>query len=116
MELTLCLCEGRHEMPSDVQGSVFGNAIDPKDIDGMYNVAKERFKGASKVTLYVTGLTVALVECIKVCQDEDIGLVLMHFDRDTGTYYPQVVIREVAGCPFCGAPMHGWYCGNCGSS
>lgn len=116
MELVMCLCKGRHEMPSEVQGSVFSNTIDPLDLSGMYNVAKERFKGASKVTLYVTGLTVALVECIKVCQDENIGMTLMHFNRATGTYYPQVVVRAVKCCAFCGAPIHGWYCGNCGST
>ena len=118
MELILSLCEGRHEMPSCVQGSVFPNQIDPLDLNGLYYIAESRLKEATHVTLYVTGLTVALIECIKVCLNYNIGLTLMHFDRDTGNYYTQEVVSRklIETCSFCGKYIYNneLYCSHCG--
>lgn len=33
----------------------------------------------------------ALVEVIKVCQENNIDLTLMHYDRNTGEYFEQEV-------------------------
>lgn len=43
------------------------------------------------LVLYVTGLTVATVAVINVCIRVGISLTLMHYNRDTGSYYPQDV-------------------------
>ena len=43
------------------------------------------------LVLYVTGLGVALVAAINACLRVGISITLMHYDRDTGSYYPQDV-------------------------
>lgn len=46
-----------------------------------------------KVSLYVTGLTVALIAALNVCRCEGLEVTLWHFNRDTGDYFPQPVLR-----------------------
>lgn len=87
----LALCEGRHEMPAVVEGAIFDNNINPLDIEGLEKVASEKLAGIQHLTLYVTGLTVALVTVINVCRQNGIELTLMHFDRVSGNYYQQTV-------------------------
>lgn len=90
-EKTLALCEGRHEMPDAVEGAIFGNSVDPLDVDGLEKIASEKLAGVQHLRLYVTGLTVALVAVINVCHEKCIKLTLMHFDRGSGNYYQQMV-------------------------
>ena len=44
------------------------------------------------IHLYVTGLTVLSMAVVKYCIDNQISLVLYHFDMATKSYYSQVVI------------------------
>lgn len=44
------------------------------------------------LVLYVTGLSVALVAAINACMRVGISLTLMHFNQETGDYYPQGVL------------------------
>lgn len=44
------------------------------------------------VNIYVTGLTVALIAAINACKVNNISVTLYHFNRETGTYYPQEVL------------------------
>lgn len=61
----------------------------------MAEIARAKLNGADSVDLYVTGLTVALGEIIRYCATAAIPLTLWHFDRDTGSYYPQpLFIRD----------------------
>lgn len=107
------LCEGRHNTPA--QEAIFPNELNPLDIAGINLVARQKLMGFDAVTVYVTGLSVALVEVIKVCVKYDISLTLMHFDRESGEYYPQIV-NEVEICPYCGGAMgNGYACKTCGS-
>lgn len=117
MMKTLSLFASRHPMPACVEGSVFGFEADPLDISTMAEQASVALNGVAELTLYVTGLTVALVEVIKYCDRNGVSLVLMHFDRNTGEYYPQPVFRFHA-CPFCGHPMREteWHCTTCGAT
>lgn len=85
------LCEGRHAMPEEVEGSIFSKTLNPLDVEGMEKIANDRLAGVEELTLYVTGLTVALVAVINICHRKKIELLLMHFDRNTGNYYPQWV-------------------------
>lgn len=85
------LCQGRHEIPGVID-YVYPNELNPLDLKGMSNIAKSKLHNLEVLDLYVTGLTVALVEVINVCYLYNIYLTLYHFDRNTGTYYPQAVL------------------------
>ena len=93
----VALCESRHEMPNEVEGSIFPNTIDPVNIGSMrVQCARSlsRFvlqNGYKYLVVYVTGLTVALVEVINWCIRNKVNLTLMHYDRSTGKYYRQDV-------------------------
>lgn len=89
MKKEFCLCKGRHEMP--VTESIFENELNPLDLAGMAATVAEQLQGVTELVVYVTGLTVALVEVIKYCNNNNIKLILMHFDRNTNSYYPQQV-------------------------
>lgn len=88
----LALCEARHEMPDCVTGSIFGNTVDPLDIEGMKSTVATVLDQVDNLHLYVTGLTVALVEVINYCVLNGVKLTLWHYDRESGWYYPQEVI------------------------
>lgn len=90
-KLKMCLCEGRHEIPGAEDGAIFGNSLNPLDLEGMRATAAAKLAGVEALDLYVTGLTVALVEVINFCHANGVSLTLWHFDRETGGYYPQEV-------------------------
>lgn len=94
MEYVKGLVQGRHEI-SEVKDYIFTNTLDPADIMGIRSLAKKSLdfldKGDS-LTVYVTGLTAALVEVINICHEKGARLTLMHFDRNTATYFPQEVL------------------------
>lgn len=94
MEYIRGLVQGRHEIP-DVSEYIFENALDPADIQGIRSLAQQNLgflKAGDSLTVYVTGLTVALVEVINICHEKGVRLTLMHFDRNTATYFPQEVL------------------------
>ena len=88
------LVKGSHEMGDLVSDYIFKGSIDdPTDFGKMWLVADE-FIGdlpmdVKEINLYVTGLTAALVEVIKVSRSYDIKLNLFHFDTKTSTYVKQ---------------------------
>lgn len=88
---SMALCEGRHPIPQATDGAIFGNTLNPLDIQGMEETAFQKLEGLKSLNLYVTGLTVALVAVLNVCRREGILLTLWHFNRETGDYYPQPV-------------------------
>lgn len=90
-EKKMCLCQGRHEIPEAEDGAIFPNEINPTDLERINAVCEKSLQGVKKLTLYVTGLTVALVSVINYCHANKVDLTLMHFDRNTGGYYPQKV-------------------------
>ena len=94
MEKNLCLalCQARHEMPAEVVGSIFNQEVNPLDVQGLEKIALERVKGINSLTLYVTGLTVALVATLNACKKAGVKVVLMHYNRDNNCYYPQEVL------------------------
>lgn len=91
MRKIMSLCAGRHEYPAQVSGSIFGQNLNPLDLAGMREDAEKALAGVVALDLYVSGLTIALVEVISVCRAHGITLTLWHFDRNTGSYYPQTV-------------------------
>lgn len=88
---SMALCEGRHSIPEAVDGSIFGNELDPLAVEEMEEVAFRKLEGLETLNLYVTGLTVALVAVINACRKCCIKLTLYHFNRENGKYYPQNV-------------------------
>ena len=86
------LCLGRHNIPG-VENYIFGNELNPLDIADMEKQAAKKLRAFhdGKITLYVTGLTVALISVLNVCRDFNITVTLMHYDRESGNYYAQEV-------------------------
>ena len=89
--VTVVLCDARHEMPEN-DGAIFDTTIDPLDVRGLERIANRYVNGIEELTLYVTGLTVALVAVINACRIWNVKLTLMHYDRESGNYYPQKVV------------------------
>lgn len=90
--VSMALCEGRHNIPEAVDGSIFATELDPLDLAGMETAATEKLRGIKQLNLYVTGLTVALVAVLNVCHRNNISVTLYHYNRETGTYYEQEVV------------------------
>lgn len=114
------LCKGRHETPATA--AIFPGELNPLDVQGMYTEADAAIPAdCTELVLYVTGLSVALLAVVHVANDRGITLRAMHFDRESGQYYPQYVTSFIS-CPFCrgripGTAMrHAWYCPHCGAS
>lgn len=63
-------------------GYVDGESIDYMDF----------MDGAHPLVVYVTGLTACIAAVIAVCVRCGVDLTLMHYDRETGEYLPQVVL------------------------
>lgn len=84
-------------MPEEVEGSIFPETVDPTELLRLRATCKRSLdaavlaNGYKYLVCYVTGLSVALVEVINWCTRNNIHLVLMHFNRETGEYYPQEV-------------------------
>ena len=91
-KLCLALCQARHEMPSEVVGSIFNQEVNPLDLQGLEQTALDKVKGLDALTLYVTGLTVALVATLNACRKAGVKVLLMHYNRDNNCYYPQEVL------------------------
>lgn len=91
MKKNMALCAARHDIPQAVDGSIFGNTINPLDVCGLEETALAKLGDVKSLNLYVTGLSVALVAVINVCHRENIMLTLWHYNRDSGNYYPQSV-------------------------
>lgn len=91
--MTLGAIKGRHPLPVD--DYVFDEDIkDIRDLDIMGDKVHEKLRHCSALTLYVTGLTVVTTEICSYCSYNNIPLTLLHFDRETGEYFPQVVISD----------------------
>lgn len=84
------LIKGRHQMPVDKY--IFEEEdFDIFDFSYLQNRVHEALFDTKSLALYVTGLTVALVEVINYCVYNDIDLTLYHYNRDTNEYVPQEV-------------------------
>lgn len=108
-KISVGLCKGRHEMP--VKNFVFNGELNPTDISEINSQARKwlttlnkRFSKSTgrnledctrvEVEIYVTGLTVALIEVINVLRlslGDTVSITLKHFDREANDYFPQQV-------------------------
>ena len=90
----MALCKGRHDMPPEVQGAIFDCEVNPLDPDKLLKevIQSEKLENIDCLILYVTGLTVALVAVMNACKMLGVRIMLMHYNKDTGKYYPQEVL------------------------
>ena len=113
-EIKVGLIKGRHEMPVD--NYIFDEINDVLDFNSMnkqicnfinnniniYSICGcginqigyedvEVLTSDTKLIVYVTGLTSVTAELIKVCALKGISLTLMHYDRESGDYLPQII-------------------------
>lgn len=109
------LVKGRHEIEG-VNEYIF-----EEEIEDIFNYDYKEtiiisLVGHDVVDLYVTGLTIALVEVIKYCIKNDVKLTLYHYNKKTNEYEPQAV-NEIEYCSHCKRPKgNGWYCKYCGGN
>lgn len=96
-ELNIGTCKGRHEMP--VEKFVFETIDDPTNIVALrktvWDFIGENFYeilAADQIKIFVTGLTVAVVEIINQFKKVADNIVLMHYDVKTHTYYSQKLL------------------------
>ena len=115
MTYTFALCAGRHEIPGNPP-AIFGNTVDPTDLQGMADTAFRAIPNdAEEIRVYVTGMTPATLAVANVCFARGITLVALHYNRETGDYFQQVVFR-FDKCPYCGGrvPSFAAVCPHCG--
>lgn len=90
--VSMATCEGRHDIPEAVDGAIFPMVIEtPTDGDALEAVAKAKLQGVEALNLYVTGFTPATLAVVKVCRGMGIALTCFHYDRETSSYWPQVM-------------------------
>lgn len=89
----LALCEGRHTFPVTMKRAIFPATVDPTSTCSLDLAARRVLRAYRKqsIVIYVTGLTVALIAALNVCREYQISVTLMHYNRETGEYYPQEV-------------------------
>lgn len=92
-EVKVGLIKGRHEMP--VESYIFDVIENVLDFDAIHNgvvsFMKKNIDSDVRLVVYVTGLTSVTAEVIKVCALNQVKLTLMHYDRESGNYLPQVI-------------------------
>ena len=91
---TYGVCRGRHEMPVD--DYIFEEITEPMNfIMGLYATAAKKIpQDATRVAIYVTGLTQATLAITAVCATRNIELWAYHYDKETGEYKPQRVLKR----------------------
>ena len=87
---TLGLVAGRHEVP--VTGYIFEAIPDVTNYQAMAAEAALMLPEKGALTVYVTGLTAAMLAVVGVAAQRGLSLTAMHFDRDSGEYLPQTVL------------------------
>lgn len=119
-KINVALCEGRHQMPEGVNDAIFDcnltmvitkpNVLQSMAMVRLSDICEEAGVpthivqdedgedvtaldlSAVDLVIYVTGLSVALIAAINAAKFGGFrSITLMHYDRETGNYYPQVV-------------------------
>lgn len=91
------LIRGRHTLPDGVSLFVFTadipqeNICDSSYMDAVCTAFLDRY-APSKISVYVTGFTPALLSLVKICRQRDIGLSAYHYDREGKVFWEQEVL------------------------
>lgn len=106
------LINNRHPMP--VQNYIFEKEIENVfDFESIKNEIKEFilewcsycinqtdsqsvsvYSGKNELVCYITGLSSVTAALVQVCAVYGVELTLMHYDRDTDEYVPQVIFSK----------------------
>ncbi len=97
------LIKNRHIFKNvDIDGYIYDEIRNIRDLDYMKNISIDWLMKKYEINdymdleldLYVTGLTVALIEVINFCNLYGVGLVLYHYDKLLDIYYRQDVYLD----------------------
>ena len=86
------------------------------DFDALHAAAQAAIpENCTKITVYVTGLTPAMLAVVEVCFQRGITLEALNYNRDTESYQAQYPVAFET-CGFCGSrmPRNASYCPHCG--
>ena len=103
--LILGVCKGRHVIPQVPENNyIFREEIpvellcSSKDLEKKAELAFWEIRRPTlvegerpQVHVYVSGLTIAVMAIVTACKKNGHAVTLMHYNRDTGGYYPQEV-------------------------
>lgn len=85
------LCEGRHSWP--VKEGIFPKVVEHINEVDLENIAEQRIpKDCTRVAVYVSGLTIAMLAVVKVCARRGIGLTAYHYNPGSGVFSRQDVL------------------------
>lgn len=90
------------------------------DMESLYEQAFAYVEGHARegdaLMCYVTGFTPATTALVKACLSCRVSLTLLHWDRETGSYKGQKILK-FSRCPWCGSwhLFEGTVCPLCGS-
>lgn len=111
--LTVGLIKGQNEIPNSVERYIFEEGIkDIFDYESIRNhirrfiknevevyfrivrddddsILEYSYSGKRSLTVYVTGFKPIVCELVDLCNKYGVFLTLVHYNRDTGTWYPQ---------------------------
>lgn len=90
------LCKGRHTLPTAVTEYIYPTEVNPLDVQGLRKQALHWLRVNADcerphLTLYATGLSVALCAVIAACSEARWSITIMHYNRDDNSYYPQEI-------------------------
>mgnify|MGYP000945281539 CR=1 FL=1 len=98
IKISLGTIKGRHQLP--VTDYVFNEEIRDvtdvdkiqQDVDYYFNELSETCNDKVQIVLYITGFTVATLAIVKACKRLGYELVAMHFDRESNSYFGQIIL------------------------
>lgn len=83
--------EGRHDVPDAVDGPIFlasdSEYITDPDMLEEEALLKLREMQVTRLNLYITGLTIAVLAILNACKELGITVITWHYDRDFKNYY-----------------------------
>ena len=92
------LCEGRHGLPCEEY--IFPQIVeDPMDFDTLERIVRNFIHmhdlqcGNGELVVYLTGLTSCTTSLIKVCNECNVTLAVMHFDNKSREYKRQGIFE-----------------------
>lgn len=105
--LSVGLIKGQNEIPNSVEGYIFEEEIrDIFDYESIRNHITDfilnevgidfkidggayAYSGKKSLNVYITGFKPVVCELVDLCNKYGVFLTLLHYDNDTGAYYPQ---------------------------
>ena len=85
------LCQGRHDWPA--KDGIFPKKVDHVNNKWLEDVADRRIPSdCTRLAVYVSGLTIAMLAVVKVCARRGIKLTAYHYNPESGVFSRQDVL------------------------